>query len=118
MIPTVHRNTLNSLVEVINQMHDMARKIRKIQETNSLHRNFLRIKELLEHSLDINGGGLLWLDPLGEKYDLTRTDCEANLSGSGVENLVITDVIKPIIYLKKDGQRTLVQRGVVVVQST
>ncbi len=116
MTSSVNRNTIDALVEIVNQLHDMERKITKIQESNSLHRNFSRIKEVLEQKLDVSGGGLLWLNPLGEAYDVTRTDCEANLVGSSAENLVITDVIKPIIYLKKDNQSTLVQRGVVVVQ--
>jgi hypothetical protein len=38
-------------------------------------------------------------DPLGEPYNETRTDCEAEIGGNNLQNLFISNVIKPIICL-------------------
>ena len=58
---------------------------------------------------------------MGEKYDETRSDCDADITGSGVENLEIIEVIKPIIfYTYTENEKTLkviAQRAVVLVES-
>jgi hypothetical protein len=55
--------------------------------------------------------GLTIHNPLGETYDQTRLDCEANIAGESTENLVITEVIKPIIRLKQGGLNQIVQKN-------
>jgi hypothetical protein len=64
------------------------------------------------------GQGLVFHNPIGEKFDETRTDCEATISGTGHDNLEIFEVIKPIIYVKYDQTQMIAQKGIVIVQST
>ena len=65
--------------------------------------------------------GLFIHDPLGEKCPDTRTDVEVNIAGSGGDNLVIIDVIKPIIRQSSSNltasQAVVVQKGIVVAES-
>lgn len=96
---------------LINQVFDMERKVSKLTESNSLSRNLDRMKNKF---LDL---GLEMANPLGESYDETRIDCEANIAGSSSDNLVITDVIKPIVRLRNGGTSMIVQKAVVIVES-
>ena len=62
--------------------------------------------------------GFSYRNPLGEAYNETRTDCDASIAGGSAENLVITEVIKPIVWLSLNGQpSSIVQQAVVVVAS-
>ena len=54
-------------------------------------------------------------NPLGQPYDETRTDCEISIAGESTENLVITDVLKPLIRYRDADGSLIVQRAVVVV---
>ncbi|MNP69551.1 hypothetical protein D3C76_1656630 [compost metagenome] len=56
-------------------------------------------------------------DPLGQPFKETRTDLEATIVGAGTENLVVTEVIKPVIRLVNGPVSRIVQKGIVVVQS-
>ncbi|MEZ4774123.1 MAG: hypothetical protein R3D00_13145 [Bacteroidia bacterium] len=100
-----------SLLRIVNQVFEMEKKILR-NEDASLTRNIARIKSALEEM------GLVYENPEGESYDETRTDCEASISGDKTENLIITEAIKPIIRLNVNGFSQIVQRGVVVVEST
>ncbi len=101
----------NEFIYLINQVFDMERKVAKLTESNSLARNLDRIKNKFQ---DL---GLEMANPLGESYDETRTDCEANIAGSSTDNLVITDVIKPIVRLRQGDSSLIVQKAVVIVES-
>lgn len=96
---------------LVNQIFEIERKLARIQEPHSIQRNIDKIKEYFEES------GLFYENPLGQKYDETRTDCEASIAGEKTENLIITEVIKPLIRLKKDGLTIIVQRAVVIVSA-
>lgn len=96
---------------LINQVFDMDRKVAKLSESNSLSRNLDRMKNKFQ---DL---GLEMFNPLGEPYDETRTDCEANIAGASSDNLVITDVIKPIVRLRNGSASVIVQKAVVIVES-
>ena len=65
--------------------------------------------------------GLTYHNPLGESYTDTRTDCEATISGTSVENLGIIEVIKPIIFcsykINENTIKDIAQPAVVIVQS-
>ena len=65
--------------------------------------------------------GLVLHDPLGEKCPDTRTDVEVNIAGESIENLVVVEVIKPIIRLTANDDSisisTVVQKGAVVAES-
>jgi hypothetical protein len=108
-------------LDMINQIFEMEKKISLLNEPNSLQRNINKLKELFEN--DLGGGpnnesiGFIYHSPLGEHYNETRTDCDASIAGTSTENLVIIEVIKPIIRYKKGGVNILVQKAVVVAES-
>lgn len=62
---------------------------------------------------------LTFHNPIGEPYNETRTDCDASIAGSGTEHLMITEVMKPIVWLSVGGApKHIVQQAVVVVESS
>lgn len=102
-------------LDMINQIFEIEKKIGKIEEPNSIKRNLRRLKDLLENLQE--GIGFTYHNPIDEHYDDTRLDCDANIAGEGTENLVITEVIKPIIRVKQGGITQIVQKAVVIAQS-
>lgn len=98
------------LINIINQIAEIDRKVDK-ENIDSIRRNVDRVKsELLEM-------GLTYRFPVGERYDETRTDCEANIVGDETKNLIITKVIKPIIVQEEHGYQIILQKGNVIVES-
>lgn len=98
------------IVQLINQIHDLDKKA-SAKEEKSLLRNINRIKELIQEE------GFLILNPIGEAFDDTRTDCEASIAGDQTEKLKIVEVIKPVVYKKSSqGEATLIQRGIVIAE--
>lgn len=104
------------LIDLLNEVFEIEKKADRVDEKNSIERNVEKIKGLIRKET-INGAEVFYENPLGEKYDETRTDCEASIAGESAENLIITEVIKPIIRLKKDGISHIEQKGVVIVES-
>ena len=110
-------------LDFMNQIFEIEKKSTNIKEENSIQRNLNKIKGILEEEFFKGSStiGLTYHNPLGETYSETRTDCEATIAGTGVENLEITEVIKPIIfYSYQENEKTLkviVQQAVVIVQS-
>lgn len=94
---------MKHLYEVINQLSALEGRLNQSEE---YQRYFVRCKQSFEEM------GIRYYSPLHEKYNETRTDVEANITGSGTGNLVITQVIKPVIV--HDG--TIAQRGIVIVE--
>jgi len=108
------------LLDIVNQIFEIERKVEKLQESNSIQRNVDKLKEILESqitSLFANEVGFVYENPIGQKYDETRTDCEASIAGENTEDLVIIEVIKPIIRFKQNNMTQIVQKAIVVVQS-
>jgi hypothetical protein len=110
-------------LDFMNQIFEIEKKSASLKEDNSIHRNLNRMKVLLEEEF-FKGTqilGLTYRNPIGEIYSDTRTDCEATIAGTEVENLSITEVIKPIIYctyLENEKMiKVIVQPAVVIVQS-
>lgn len=107
-------------LDILNQLFEIEKKAGQIQEANSIQRNINRLKEIFDNELPNALGsetvGLAYNNPIGEDYNETRTDCEANIAGTSTNNLKITEVIKPIIYYRSGGHKGLVQKGVVVVE--
>lgn len=102
-------------LEMINQIFEIEKKVDKLSERNSISRNISRLQDILENLQD--GVGFIYHNPIDEPYDETRLDCDANIAGESAENLVITEVIKPIIRYKQGGHTRIVQKAVVIVQS-
>ncbi len=108
-------NTLqdhSKIVKLINIYFDIDKKIAQKPEMQPLSRNIDRMKAAFEDM------GYTIRNPKGEAYNDTRTDCEASIVGSGSENLVITDVIKPIVYWRIGEVLGIVQQGIVIVEGT
>jgi hypothetical protein len=107
-------------LDLVNQIFEIEKKHSLIKEENSISRNITKLKGLLEVGF-FKGGGMTYHNPLGESYSDTRTDCEATISGTGVENLEIIEVIKPIIFYayqeNEKVMKVIVQPAVVIVQS-
>jgi hypothetical protein len=103
-------------IDLLDQVFEIEKKLESISEANSIGRNINRIKEYFENLTP--DCGLLYQNPLGEKFNETRTDLEASIAGSSTDNLVITEVIKPIIRLRTNsGATTIVRKGLVIVES-
>ena len=98
------------MLQLVNQVFDMEKKLEVMSNATSLQRNIRRIKSSLEQ-MDI-----YYHNPYGEKWDETRTDCEATISGNSIHKLRITEVIKPIITKKVDNLHQIIQKGVVIVE--
>jgi hypothetical protein len=119
MIPKVPQFYL----DFINQLFEIEKKISNLKEENSIQRNVNKMKVLIEEEFFNSPPsiGLSYYNPSGEAYTDTRTDCEATISGTSVENLEITEVIKPIIYYSYQESnkviKVIVQPAVVIVQS-
>jgi len=96
-----------SITQLINQLVEIKQKI---DPEKKFERNFNRIFSILEDE------GFTFQYPLGEKYNETRTDCEASIVGEASEKMVITQVIKPMIYKKYNNEITLIQKAVVIVE--
>ncbi|MEI6707992.1 MAG: hypothetical protein WCK96_12760 [Methylococcales bacterium] len=108
------------LLDIVNQIFEIERKVERLQESNSIQRNVDKLREILESqitSLFANEVSFVYENPIGQKYDETRTDCNASIAGENTEDLVIIEVIKPIIRLKQNNMTQIVQKAVVVVQS-
>lgn len=102
-----------SILTAINQLYEIEQKVNKLHDAGTLQRNVAKMKDAFEES------GLAYEDPMGQAFKETRTDLDARISGSGTENLVVVEVIKPIIrYISTDGHgrfSVVVQKGIVVV---
>ncbi len=96
---------------LLNQIFEIERKLTKITQEHSINRNIERMKDVFAEI------GLYYEDPIGQPYSDTRTDCDASIAGASTENLVITEVLKPIIRFKKEGFTRILQRAVVIVES-
>lgn len=101
----------SQLVRIINRIHNLEDKLRKEEMLSKVTRQMSKIWE------EMTSLNLIVENPLGEQYDITRSDCEASIAGNETSNMVIVDVIKPVVYLKNNGNNELVQRGVIIVES-
>lgn len=95
--------------KMANQIFELDKKVLSKEENTSLQRIYDKMKQIVEEA------GVFIYNPKGEKYSETRTDVEANISGNSIDNLIITDVIKPILYTEEAGKKMMLQKGVVIV---
>ena len=107
-------------VDLIDQLFEIERKLENIQEPNSIERNLNKMKDVFENIFSNSTEsdiGLTYHNPLGETYNETRLDLEASIAGNSTDNLVVKEVVKPIIRYKKGGASIIVRKGVVIVES-
>jgi hypothetical protein len=94
---------MRNLYEVINQLSALESRLNNQEE---YQRYFVRLKQSFEEM------GISYYSPINEKYNETRTDVEANITGETSKHMIITQVIKPVIV--HDG--AIAQRGIVIVE--
>ena len=110
-------------LDFMNQIFEIEKKTANIGEENSIQRNLNKIKGILEEEFFRGNNliGLTYHNPIGENYSDTRTDCEATIAGNDINNLLIIEVIKPIVfcaYQENDlVMKSIVQQAVVIVKS-
>ena len=100
---------MKPLINIVNQIFEIEKKMAAGSAAN-LQRNVERIKAELAEM------GYSFHNPLHEKWDETRTDCEASISGALKPKMLIADVLKPIVHYTENGGRKLVQKAVVIVE--
>ena len=110
-------------LDLINQVFEIEKKALQLKEDNSIQRNVNKLKDLIENELfkGNEGTGLTYHNPLGEKYNQSRTDCEASIAGTDIENLEIVEVIKPIVFYNyiddNKAIKTIAQKAVIVAEA-
>lgn len=102
---------------IINQLFEIEKKSKKLIEENSIYRNIQKLREHFENNILGDELGLSYHAPLGESFNETRTDCEASIAGNSTENLLITEVIKPVIRVHQGDRTFIIQKAVVIVES-
>lgn len=100
---------MKQIINIVNQIFEMEKKLVANNATN-LQRNLERVKT------ELGEMGYAYHSPLNEKWDETRTDCEANISGTLKSKMLITEVIKPVVFYAENGAKKIVQKAVVVVE--
>ena len=100
------------ILAVLNNLFEIEKKIGVSSEQSNLKRNVERMKELFADQ------NIFFENPMGERFSETRTDLEATITGTGTNDLRVTDVIKQIIRVGSKALSRVVQKGIVVVEST
>ncbi len=100
---------MKQIVNIINQVFEIEKKL-AAGSTPGIQRNIERIKA------ELGEIGYEYHNPLHEKWDETRTDCEANIAGTLRSKMVITEVIKPVVRCKEEGGKKIIQKAIVVVE--
>jgi hypothetical protein len=91
----------------------MERKLSINGDPSNLKRNIEKMKDVLESEIK-----LFYEDPMGQSFNETRSDLDASISGVGTNDLVVVEVLKPVIrYGAREEYSRVVQKGIVVVQS-
>jgi hypothetical protein len=107
-----------NILVVLNQLYEIEEKLKKNGDPHNLQRNVNKMKDAFNALEEF---GLIYEDPMNQPFKETRTDLEATISGSGTDNLVVVEVIKPIIRAAmREGAgefSIVVQKGIVVVES-
>jgi len=134
--PTTRIQVPKIILTLVNQLYELEQKIKRQGDTNNLLRNVNKMKDAFaEEGLPVGAGNgqlqmcLIYEDPMGQPFKETRTDLEATISGAGTDNLVVVEVIKPIIRSvlrdssgelsdKDRAQYTqVIQKGIVIVET-
>jgi len=97
------------MLEIINQIFSIELKSTK-EDLTIFNRNIDRIY----HEFEALGFHII--NPIGKTYRNEMTDVEANINGDFNGKMKIVKVLKPIVYKKTDGDTTLVQKGIVIVE--
>ncbi|SDT86868.1 hypothetical protein SAMN05216296_0058 [Pseudomonas pohangensis] len=98
-------------LSILNNLYEIEKKLAIHGDAGNAARNIEKMKESLAET------GIFYEDPMGQEFKETRTDLDATISGSGTEQLIVVEVIKPIIRTGESTYSRVVQKGIVIVQS-
>ena len=104
-------NNTPELLRVINQLFEAEKKAARIEGAAGLQKNLERMRGALEEI------GFVIVNPQGEAYNESRTDCECSIAGDISKPLFIGDVLKPAVYLNENGARSLIQKAIVIASN-
>lgn len=96
---------------VLNNVFEAESKLKKSGDPGNIQRNLAKIKNAFEEM------GLFYEDPIGQPFSETRTDLEGSISGTSTENLVVVEVMKPVIRHGRREFSRVVQKGIVILES-
>lgn len=104
-----------SILIVVNQIYELEQKLKKPSVLEGIQRNVNKMKDAFEDY------GIVYEDPMDQRCSETRTDVEMTIAGTGTDDLVVIEVIRPIVRQRNptfqgDAGR-IVQKGIVVVES-
>jgi hypothetical protein len=99
------------ILVTLNNLYEVEKKLALHGDTGNAMRNVEKMKDVF---VDM---GVFYEDPMGQEFKETRTDLDVSISGSGTENLVVVEVIKPIVRAGEAAFSKVVQKGIVVVES-
>ena len=105
------------IITILNQLFEIERKSKENGHLDKIVRNIERIKSALIQ--DNQSGEIFYEDPTGEEYSETRNDLEVHIVGENTQDLIVVDVIKPIIRYgnRQLGLTQVIRRGLVSVTS-
>lgn len=113
----VYQEVDKRILVTLNNLYEIEKKLELHGDTSNIKRNVDKIRDVFAEI------GVFYEDPKGQPFKETRTDLEASIAGSSTENLVVIDVIKPIV---RAGEVTpsgdipfsrVIQKGIVIVES-
>ena len=96
---------------VLNNLYEIEKKLTFHGDTGNAERNVEKMKGAMAEL------GYFYEDPMGQYYKETRTDLDASISGSSTENLIVVEVIKPIVRAGDVTFSRVIQKGIVIVES-
>lgn len=99
------------VLQTLNNIYDVERKLSVHGDPGNIRRNIERIKDAFESER------VFYEDPMGQPFSETRTDLEASITGTATEDLVVVEVIKPVVRYGERALSRVVQKGIVVVKS-
>jgi hypothetical protein len=111
MQPTAVVELPKGLLTLLNQLYELETKLKRVGDNAAMGRNISKMKDALEEM------GLFYEDPMGQPFRETRTDLEATISGTSTEDLIVVEVIKPIVRHGARSYSRVIQKGIVVVES-
>jgi hypothetical protein len=111
MQPSYRNEDHKRVLNILNNLYEIERKLRVHGDPANFQRNLDRIKEEFAEEK------VFYEDPMGQAFKETRTDLEAQIAGSGTDDLVVVEVIKPIVRSGDRDFSRVVQKGIVIVKS-
>lgn len=105
------------LLKILNNLYEIDRKLALHGDDGNAMRNVDKIKDELSNVAGLGEFDVFYEDPMGQSFSETRTDLDATIIGSITENLIVVEVIKPVIRLGLPSFSMVVQKGSVIVKS-